>query len=150
MAHRTFTFRQAQELLPVLEGLLRGALKNKKRSEEIDARFQEINTQIMLSGGMLIDIEKLGRLRKERNHLTEQIKDKLAEIAALGVQVKDLDIGLLDFPCVVEGETILLCWKLGEKSIGHWHGVKEGFAGRKRIDSRIVNAGPRGRGRSLH
>jgi len=59
---------------------------------------------------------------------------------ATGVQVKDLDIGLLDFPCEVDGQTILLCWKLGEKSITHWHGTNEGFAGRKPIDQRIAKA----------
>jgi len=68
------------------------------------------------------------------------VKDALAEIDATGVQVKDLDIGLLDFPCVVEGETVLLCWKLGEPAITHWHGVHEGFAGRKPIDERIARA----------
>jgi hypothetical protein len=57
------------------------------------------------------------------------------------VQVKDLDIGLLDFPCKVEGEVLLLCWKLGEPAITHWHGVSEGFAGRKPVDARIANAG---------
>jgi hypothetical protein len=47
---------------------------------------------------------------------------------------------LLDFPCEVEGQIILLCWKLGEKSITHWHGTQEGFAGRKPIDERIAKA----------
>jgi hypothetical protein len=56
------------------------------------------------------------------------------------VQVKDLDIGLLDFPCIVDGKVVLLCWKLGELTIGHWHGVDEGYGGRKRIDARIANA----------
>jgi hypothetical protein len=66
----------------------------------------------------------------------QQIKDSVAEIHATGVQVKDLDIGLLDFPCVADGETVLLCWKYGEgNSIGHWHGFEEGFAGRKPIAS---------------
>ena len=49
-------------------------------------------------------------------------------------------MGLLDFPCEVEGQIILLCWKLGEKSITHWHGLQEGFAGRKPIDERIAKA----------
>jgi hypothetical protein len=57
------------------------------------------------------------------------------------VQVKDLDIGLLDFPCKVEGAIILLCWKLGEAKIAHWHSTTDGFAGRKPIDDRIANAG---------
>jgi hypothetical protein len=54
--------------------------------------------------------------------------------------VKDLDIGLLDFPCQVEGRTVLLCWKLGEQGITHWHDTSEGFAGRKPIDDKIARA----------
>lgn len=146
MPIRTFTLREAEELLPVLEGLLRSAMAAKKRSEQIDAHFQEVNTQILLRGGMLLDIVPLARLQKERQKLLQKIKDINAEITALGVQVKDLDIGLLDFPCRVDGKTILLCWKLGEKRIAHWHGMKEGFPGRKLIDARIANAG---RGKSV-
>jgi hypothetical protein len=56
------------------------------------------------------------------------------------VQVKDIDIGLLDFPCEVDGKTVLLCWKMGENSITHWHGTDEGFAGRKLIDERIARS----------
>ena len=49
----------------------------------------------------------------------------------LGVLVKDLDRGLVDFPALREGEEVLLCWQVGEDEIAHWHGVDEGFAGRK-------------------
>jgi hypothetical protein len=79
----------------------------------------------------------LARRKAERVKAEQRAKDAMAEIDSIGVQVKDLDIGLLDFPCEVEGEIILLCWKLGEKSITHWHGTHEGFASRKPIDERI-------------
>jgi hypothetical protein len=82
----------------------------------------------------------VARRRAERDKAFQDIKDTLAEIDSIGVQVKDLDIGLLDFPCEVDGQVVLLCWKLGEKSITHWHGVSEGFAGRKPVTSRIANA----------
>lgn len=140
MANRTFTLAEAQKLLPILDGLLRKATQAKKRCEEIDARFQEVNQRVLMHGGMLLDIVPLARLRAERDKLNQTVTDTLAEIAATGVQVKDLDIGLLDFPCVVEGKVVLLCWKLGELTIGHWHGVDEGYGGRKRIDARIANA----------
>ena len=140
MANRTFTLAEAQKLLPILDGLLRKATEARKRCEQIDARFQEVNQRVLMHGGMLLDIVPLARLRAERDKLNQTITDTLAEIAATGVQVKDLDIGLLDFPCVVEGKVVLLCWKLGEETIAHWHGVDEGFSGRKRIDSRITNA----------
>jgi hypothetical protein len=140
MANRTFTLAEAKELLPILEALLRRAADAKKRCEEIDARFQEVNQRVLMHGGMLLDIVPLAHLRAERDKLNQTISDTLAEITATGVQVKDLDIGLLDFPCIVEGKIVLLCWKLGELTIAHWHGVDEGYAGRKRIDARIENA----------
>jgi hypothetical protein len=61
----------------------------------------------------------------------------LAEIDSIGVQVKDLEEGLLDFPYVMDGKTVLLCWKLGESTIAHWHTEEEGFAGRKPLDARF-------------
>ena len=80
-------------------------------------------------------------LRRLANTRAEQgAKDALAEIDSMGVQVKDLGIGLLDFPCEVEGQKILLCWKLGETAIAYWHSLEEGFAGRKPIDARIARA----------
>ena len=141
MASRTFTLKEAQDLLPVLESLLRKASENKTRVEEIDKQFQQVNQKVMLHGGMQLDIVPLARLRAERDKLSQGITDALAEIAATGVQVKDIEIGLLDFPCVVEGRVVLLCWKLGEEAITHWHGVDEGFRGRKPITDKIANAG---------
>jgi hypothetical protein len=150
MTNRTFTLSQARELLPVLQGLLRGVQEKKQRIEEIDQKFQEVNSRILLHGGLLLDIAPFAKLRAERDKLTEDIKDAVSEIGAMGVQIKDLDTGLLDFPCAVDGEVILLCWKMGEETITHWHNTTEGFAGRKVIDARIANAGRRGRGKSIH
>lgn len=140
MAERTFTLDEAQSLLPVLESLLRTAIKAKKILDEADAEQQALQHRVFLNGGMFLDIVPLARRKAERVKAEQRVKDALAEIDSIGVQVKDLDIGLLDFPCEVEGTTILLCWKLGEKAITHWHGVQEGFAGRKPIDQRIARA----------
>lgn len=140
MADRTFTLDEAQSLLPVLESLLRTALQAKKTVDEADAEQQALQHRVFLNGGMLLEIVPLARRKAERAKAEQRVKDALAEIDSIGVQVKDLSIGLLDFPCEVDGQTILLCWKLGEKAITHWHGVQEGFAGRKPIDQRIAKA----------
>jgi hypothetical protein len=140
MADRTFTLDEAQSLLPVLESLLRTAINAKKVVDEVDAEQQALQHRVFLNGGMFLDIVPLARRKAERAKAEQRAKDALAEIDSIGVQVKDLDIGLLDFPCEVEGQVILLCWKLGEKAITHWHGVQEGFAGRKPIDQRIAKA----------
>jgi hypothetical protein len=140
MADRTFTLDEAQSLLPVLESLLRTAIEAKKIVDEAETEQQALQHRIFLSGGMSLNIVPLARRKAERAKAEQRMKDALAEIDSTGVQVKDLEIGLLDFPCEVEGQTILLCWKLGEKAITHWHGVQEGFAGRKPIDQRIAKA----------
>ena len=140
MADRTFTLDEAQSLLPVLESLLRTAIAGKKVLEEVDAELQALAHRVFLNGGMFLNVVPLARRKAERAKAEQRAKDALAEIDSIGVQVKDLDVGLLDFPCDVEGQIILLCWKLGEKSITHWHGTQEGFAGRKPIDERIARA----------
>jgi hypothetical protein len=140
MSDRTFTLEEAQSLLPVLESLLRTVIQGKEAIEAFEAEQQQLQLRIQTSGGMFLNVVPLARRKAERTKAEQRAKDALAEIDSIGVQVKDLDIGLLDFPCAVEGQIILLCWKLGEKSITHWHGTQEGFAGRKPIDERIARA----------
>jgi hypothetical protein len=140
MSDRTFTLEESQMLLPVLESLLRSAIDGKKMIEEVEAEMQELSHRIFLNGGTHVDVVAVARRKAERAKAEQRAKDALAEIDSIGVQVKDLDIGLLDFPCEVEGKTVLLCWKMGEKAITHWHGTDEGFAGRKLIDERIARS----------
>lgn len=140
MADRSFTLEEAQSLLPVLESLLRTAIDGRKLIEAVDAELQDLAHRVFLSGGLLVNIVQVARRKAEREKTIQRVKDTLAEIDATGVQVKDLDIGLLDFPCQVEGRTVLLCWKLGEPGITHWHDISEGFAGRKPIDEKIAKA----------
>jgi hypothetical protein len=140
MSDRTFTLDEAHSLLPVLESLLRTAIAGKKLIEAVEAEQQALQHRIFMNGGMFLDVVPLARRKAERVKAEQRAKDALAEIDSIGVQVKDIDIGLLDFPCEFEGRTILLCWKLGEKSITHWHSTDEGFAGRKPIDERIAKA----------
>jgi len=140
VSDRTFTLDEAQTLLPVLESLLRTAISGKKLIEEVEAEQHALVHRIFMNGGMFLDVVPLARRKAERAKAEQRAKDALAEIDSIGVQVKDIDIGLLDFPCEVDGRVILLCWKLGETSITHWHGTQEGFAGRKPIDERIARA----------
>ena len=135
---RTFTLREAQSMLPVLESLLRKSIEAKSVMEEVDQELTALGERIFLSGGMLVDVAAWAGRKAQRDKAIQNAKDSLSEINAIGVQVKDLDIGLLDFPCLVDGEIVLLCWKLGEPTITHWHGTEEGFAGRKPIDKRMM------------
>ena len=141
MSDRIFTLDEAHLLLPILESLLRQGINGKKLIEDVDDELQETAHRVFLNGGTMLNVVHLARRKAEREKAIRRVKDALAEIDATGVQVKDLDLGLLDFPCKVDGEILLLCWKLGETAIAHWHGTNEGYIARKPIDERIANAG---------
>ena len=124
-------------MLPVLESLLRKSIESKALIEEIDQEFSELSERIFLNGGMLVDVRACAARKAAREKAIRVAKDTLSEINAIGVQVKDLEIGLLDFPCRVDGEIVLLCLRMGEPTITHWHGTEEGYAGRRPIDERM-------------
>jgi len=134
---KTFTLDEAQALLPVLEALLKRAIDGKKAAESIEGRLQELSRKIFLSGGLFVDVASVRRQRAALESHVQAAKDSVAEIDAIGVQVKDLDTGLLDFPCQLDGNIVLLCWRLGEGSIDFWHTVEDGFRGRQPIDDRF-------------
>jgi hypothetical protein len=133
-----FTLDEAQSLLPVLETLLKRAIEAARAAQEIEERMQALNHKVFLLGGMFLDVERLKKRRAAYEAHAQQAKDSLAEIEAIGVQVKDLDTGLLDFPCLLDGETVLLCWKMGESCIGFWHTLDAGFRGRQPLDERFM------------
>lgn len=133
-----FKLDEAQALLPVLETLLKRAIEAKRAVEEIEERMQELSRKIFLSGGLFVDVERVRRRRAAHESHIQQAKDSLAEIDAIGVQVKDLETGLLDFPCLIDGETVLMCWKMGESRIEFWHTLDAGFRGRQPLDARFT------------
>ena len=134
---RTFTLDEAQSLLPVLESLLKRAIDGKHSAEEAESDLAGLAQRIYLSGGMRVNPATVAQQRAElESHLTK-VKESMAEIDAIGVQVKDLDAGLLDFPFKLEDEVVLLCWKSGESAIEHWHTMESGFSGRQPIDERF-------------
>ena len=86
---------------------------------------------------MRIDVASVAKQRAEMEGYLQRVRESISEIDAIGVQVKDLDSGLLDFPCKVDDEVVLLCWRLGESAIEHWHTLEDGFKGRKPVDERF-------------
>jgi hypothetical protein len=134
---KTFTLNEAQTVLPVVEALLRRAQAANVRTAQLGREMQELSHRIFLSGGMHVNVAQAARRRAEREKAAKETTDTLAEIDEIGVVVKDLDQGLLDFPATLEGRSVLLCWKMGEKEIGFWHSTEEGFAGRKPLDLRF-------------
>ena len=130
MAERTFTPEEANEALEVVRPLAermveaRGALLVAQRQQA------ELITRIASNGGGLTPSE-MSDAAAEVERASRDLMAAVDELQGLGVLVKDLDRGLVDFPCVHRGREILLCWQLGEDEVAYWHGADEGFAGRK-------------------
>jgi len=134
---KIFTLDEAQALLPVLEPLLNRATEAKTAAGELQEAMAAQVRRIFSSGGILVDVAAAQKRKLSLEALVQRARDAISEIDAIGVQVKDLDTGLLDFPCLLEGDTVLLCWKRGEPAIGFWHRMEDGFAGRQPIDARF-------------
>jgi hypothetical protein len=134
---KTFTLEEAQSLLPVMESLLKRALEGKQSAVEVESGLSELARRIYLSGGMKVDTGKVAKLRAEMETHVQRVRESIAEIDAVGVQVKDLDAGLLDFPCRLDDQVVLLCWRMGEPAIEHWHPVDSGFKDRQPVDERF-------------
>ena len=134
---KTFTLDEAQSLLPVLEALLKRARDGKEAAEQMENDLSDLGRRIFLSGGMKVDITKVAQQRAELEGHMQRVRESIAEIDSIGVQVKDLEAGLLDFPFRLDDQVVLLCWRSGEPAIEHWHTVESGFQGRKPVDERF-------------
>src|SRR5450432_3251526 len=124
---KTFTLEEAQSLLPVLESLLKRAVEGRQSAQEAESGLADLARRIYLNGGMKVDVGKVARQRAEIEGHMERVRESIAEIDSIGVQVKDIEAGLLDFPCRVDDQIVLLCWRMGETAIEHWHSVDSGF-----------------------
>jgi len=134
MAEKYFNRHQAEELLPAIGHFLEEAQKQKRALDSISADISNAALRVMMLGGSLPPFAELNRKKTQREKLAEQLAETVEEIQQTGCVVKDLDTGLVDFPSLRGGEKVYLCWKLGEARIEYWHGLEEGFAGRKPLD----------------
>ena len=131
---RRFTLEEAESLLPEIEKAIREAIASKSELEQAETALQSINQRVIMLGGVLVDRAAVYQDRLRRDQSAERLKASIQKIQESGCLIKDLDVGLVDFPTLFRGDEVYLCWKLGETGISFWHGTQEGFAGRKPID----------------
>jgi hypothetical protein len=131
---KRFTLAEAESLIPKVESLLRSAILAKVEYEKAERVIQDFSEHIMLMGGVTVDRKQAVDARNRRENEAAELRGAIENVQEIGCVVKDLDMGLIDFPTLFRGEDVYLCWKLGEPSIAFWHGVDEGFRGRKPID----------------
>lgn len=134
---KRFTLPEAESLLPEITSSLERAMEMKREFDRASAVVESTIQKIMAMGGMMVDPRAASRDRIARDTLAGELKSVLDRVQSHGCVVKDLETGLVDFPTLFEGREVYLCWKLGEESIGFWHGTDEGYAGRKPIDQKF-------------
>jgi hypothetical protein len=133
-----FTLQQAEKILPDVEAAIREAISAKAEYESAESEWQGVSQRIAIQGGVRMDRAKVMDQKNRREAAAQALQQAIERVQDFGCLVKDLDIGLIDFPTLLQGQEVYLCWKLGERGIQFWHGVTEGFRGRKPIDSAFL------------
>jgi hypothetical protein len=129
---RNFTPDEANELLPTVRLLVERMVEAKRALDVAQAEADDVSVRISGNGGGLPPA-RLAEVDAGVSRRATELARVLEEVQALGVVVKDLDTGLVDFPSVRDGRDVLLCWQLGEDDVAFWHGYDDGYAGRRPI-----------------
>jgi hypothetical protein len=140
MARSHFTVGEVEALIPDLEQIFVRVLQLRAGLRALNAKLDRAGVKAAEREVAESDEAGPPSVRQAKavfRGLDEVLADELENVRALGGEVKDIELGLVDFPGVREGEEILLCWKLGEKSLDYWHAVDGGFASRRPIDEHV-------------
>ena len=129
---KLFTPEEANDALDTVRPLTEELVRQRRRLERRRGDLGMVRAKVAGNGGDF-DTTEVSEAQAEAEEALAGVESAIAALDELGVQVKDLDRGLIDFPALnpAEGAVVLLCWHLGEDEVRFWHGVEEGFAGRK-------------------
>lgn len=129
---------EAKTLLPVLSALLEKARAAALQAGALENEMQELSQRIFLSGGLHVDVPAAARRRAEREKAMQEARSQIEEITEIGVQVSESDEGGLEFPCLLEGRTVMLCWKMGDEEISQWREESDEEGVKKPVDGRFM------------
>jgi hypothetical protein len=130
VAERYFTAAEANEALLAVRPLAEKLVAHRRKLREAQEQRAELMRRIASNGGAL-DARQVATLDARVKREGQALARSVARIQELGVLVKDLDRGLIDFPALRGDEEVLLCWQVGEDEVRYWHGLEDGFAGRR-------------------
>ncbi len=136
---RYFTLDEARAALPAVGRSIREAVSSKTRYDEAEHAIHWLTQRILMLGGISVDTNRAEAWKTQFDTSANALKNAMERIEEMGVQVKDLDTGLVDFPTLFRGEEVYLCWRMDEADIDHWHRISEGFDGRKTIDKNFLD-----------
>ena len=131
MAERYFTVADVEALIPELARIMERVMSAHAEVSATQERMQAEQQRIAMAGGGVLDRRAWRADKAKVEWLTGEIRRGLGEIVELGGAPKDLGLGLVDFLHLRNGREVNLCWRYGAREIRHWHGLDEGYAGRK-------------------
>jgi hypothetical protein len=129
MEKRLFSVQEANELIPFLSERLPRLRALRQNLAKMAPSKTPSTQDLVLMGGIAVDGDYFRRVK--------QLQQWVSEIGSKGCQIKDLDSLLVDFPTLLEGREVYLCWKMGESEVGFWHEVDAGFAGRQPLKAAL-------------
>ena len=130
-AKKYFTPEEVEALIPELTEVMGRLIEAHQEAARVRRALQEEQHRIMMAGGGVLDREGWKERAQRLEALTREIQEGLGGIVSLGGVPKDLGMGLVDFPHLLDDREVNLCWRFGETRIRFWHGLDEGYAGRK-------------------
>jgi hypothetical protein len=139
---RHFTLTEAERTRAEVEPLLIEAMEGRRALAEVEESLGAVARRIGMLGGSLVAQSEVSDMRTRHSQIGMKVQRMLEDIHSRGCLVKDLEMGLLDFPAILNDEEVLLCWRLGEDRIRYYHGVHEGFAGRRPLDPLDTGSSP--------
>ena len=137
---RYFTVRAVEALIPRLETIMTRVMDAQAEATRLRTALEAAQREVVLSGGMRLRQEWWRARRGGMDKANRQLRAGLSDLLATGGVPKDLELGLVDFLGLVQGREVNLCWRYGEKQIRFWHGLDEGFGGRKAIPESEMEA----------
>jgi hypothetical protein len=120
-----FSLEEANRILPKIRGIL-ASLRSAKK--DIVASQARVDIEEMTGNKAAIEAHLRGMEQR-----VADFHSGMSELTSLGCELKDFDKGLIDFYSLRDNQVVYLCWMEGEEDISHWHGLEEGFAGRKEL-----------------
>ncbi len=134
-----FTYQKAMVVLPEIVELLKDAIDAKGARRKAEAAHAAYKKRLVMVGGAFPNQNRMAAYVDQAKTSYEAMKLAIDRIRDQGVEIRDLDQGLIDFPARYQGQPVYLCFQLGETAITHWHSAEEGLDGRKAINQEFID-----------
>ncbi|WP_040352987.1 DUF2203 domain-containing protein [Blastopirellula marina] len=135
---RIFTVAQANAMLPLVSAIVADIVELSRDVISRRERLVDLERRANYDSAPRVYAEELRLVKDELQNDSQRLQNYVEELRELGVEPKSGPEGLVDFPAIINGKTVYLCWKLGEPVVTHWHEMDAGFAGRQPITSDTI------------